>query len=245
MNDNEKSRDQLLAELESLRKKLFELESIKKEQEHIESDLQNSKKVLEMIINNIPSQVFWKNSELLYLGCNQAFAEVTGMDSPSEVIGKTDHDFHRDSAHADSYREWDKKIMDSGEAVLDIEELYHNSDGSEGTVITSKVPLRDKEGKVFGILGICTDISQRKKMELENKSLIKELQDAISKVKTLSGLLPICSHCKKIRDDEGYWNQIEDYIHKHSDVDFSHGICPECLEKLYPQIRRRKGPPNS
>lgn len=236
MKDNEKNNEQLLAEIKSLRKKLIELESLKKDQKHIQQELQNSKEVLEMIINNIPNQVFWKNRDLIYLGSNQSFAEVTGMGSPSKVIGKTDYAFHRNSAHAESYREWDKKIMDDGAAVLDLEESYHNSDGSEGTVLTSKVPLRDKDGKVFGLLGICTDISERKKMELKNESLITELKDAISKVKTLSGFLPICSNCKGIRDDKGYWNKIEEYIQKHSDADFTHSICPKCAEILYPEL---------
>ena len=60
-----------------------------------------------------------------------------------------------------------------------------------------------------------------------------ELQKAIDNVKTLSGLLPICSYCKKIRDDKGYWNQIEGYIQEHSDAEFSHGICHECSDELY------------
>ena len=239
MKDDEKSRDQLIAELKYLRQKVTALESVITDPEPIELELQKSKEVLEMIINNIPNQVFWKNRDLVYIGCNQSFAEVTGMDRPSEVIGKTDHDFHRNTAHADSYREWDKKIMDLGETVLDIEELYHNADGSEGTVVTSKVPLRDKDSNVFGLLGICTDITQRKKMELKNASLITELKDALSKVKTLSGLLPICSSCKKVRDDKGYWNQIEEYIQKHSDADFTHSICPHCAEQIYPGMLKK------
>ncbi|MFC1523947.1 PAS domain-containing protein [Thermodesulfobacteriota bacterium] len=241
MKENEQNRDHLLAEIKSLQKKLTELESFKKDQKQIEQELQKSKEVLEMIINNIPNQVFWKSRDLAYIGSNQAFAEVTGMSDPSEVIGKTDYDFHRDSTHADSYREWDKKIMDSGEPVLDIEESYHNADGTEGTVLTSKVPLRDKKGNVFGLLGICTDITERKKMELENESLIRELKDAISQVKTLSGLLPICSNCKKIRDDKGYWEQIESYITAHTDAEFSHSICQDCAKKLYPGLVDENG----
>jgi DNA-binding response OmpR family regulator len=66
--------------------------------------------------------------------------------------------------------------------------------------------------------------------------LVTELQKALKKVKTLSGLLPICSHCKKIRDDKGYWNQIEAYIHDHSEATFSHGICQECAKKHYPDL---------
>jgi len=66
--------------------------------------------------------------------------------------------------------------------------------------------------------------------------LILELQNALAQVQTLSGLLPICSSCKKIRDDEGYWNQLEVYIQEHSEAVFSHGLCPECAKKLYPEI---------
>lgn len=65
---------------------------------------------------------------------------------------------------------------------------------------------------------------------------VKRLQEALDNIKTLSGLLPICSSCKKIRDDTGYWNQIETYVRDHSDADFSHSICPECARKLYPEI---------
>ena len=74
-----------------------------------------------------------------------------------------------------------------------------------------------------------------RKYNQEREKLILELQDALAKVKTLSGLLPICASCKKIRDDTGYWNQIESYLSSHSEVLFSHGICPECTKKLYPE----------
>jgi len=71
----------------------------------------------------------------------------------------------------------------------------------------------------------------------------RKLEDALSQVKLLSGFLPICSSCKRIRDDKGYWNQIESYIRDHSEAEFSHGICPECAKKLYPEINlyKRKG----
>lgn len=69
------------------------------------------------------------------------------------------------------------------------------------------------------------------------KELILELQAAIGEIKTLSGLIPICSSCKKIRDDKGYWNQIEVFIRDHSDAEFSHGICPECIQELYPELQ--------
>ncbi len=80
----------------------------------------------------------------------------------------------------------------------------------------------------------------RKQAEEERERLIAELQKALSEVKTLSGLLPICASCKSIRDDKGYWKQIESYIKDHSEAEFSHGICPDCIKKLYPEFDKKK-----
>jgi len=74
--------------------------------------------------------------------------------------------------------------------------------------------------------------------EEARQQLIVQLQEALAKVKTLSGLLPICASCKKIRDDQGFWHQVEVYIQEHSDAEFTHGICPECAQKLYPQLHK-------
>lgn len=74
----------------------------------------------------------------------------------------------------------------------------------------------------------------------ERKALINRLENSLAEVKLLSGFLPICSACKKIRDDSGYWRQIETYISSHSEAQFSHSVCPDCLEQLYPHIRDAK-----
>ncbi len=86
------------------------------------------------------------------------------------------------------------------------------------------------------VAGSMLDITARKQVEEQREELIEALQKALSEVKTLRGFLPICSYCKKIRDDKGYWSQIESYIHKHSDAEFSHGICPECAKKYFPDM---------
>lgn len=78
--------------------------------------------------------------------------------------------------------------------------------------------------------------AERRKAEEEKEKIIVQLQEALARVKTLSGLLPICASCKKIRDDDGYWHQVEVYIRDHAEVEFSHGICPECVKKLYPEF---------
>ncbi len=71
--------------------------------------------------------------------------------------------------------------------------------------------------------------------ERQRDQLIKQLREALANIKVLRGLLPICCHCKKIRDDKGYWKAVEEYIREHSEVEFSHGLCPECVRKLYPE----------
>ena len=68
----------------------------------------------------------------------------------------------------------------------------------------------------------------------------QELNDTLSKVRTLSGLLPICASCKKIRDDKGYWQKLETFVHEHSNAEFSHSICPDCMEKLYPDFTKKR-----
>lgn len=93
-----------------------------------------------------------------------------------------------------------------------------------------------KNGKLVGKIGSFTNISKRKKLETEREKLILKLQDALAQIKTLKGLIPICSYCKNIRDDAGYWRQLEAYVSKYSEAKFSHGICPECLKKHFPQF---------
>ncbi len=77
---------------------------------------------------------------------------------------------------------------------------------------------------------------------LEQRKLIQELKEAVSRIQTLNGLLPMCANCKKIRDDKGYWNQVEQYLREHSNADFTHSICPDCVKKLYPKIQKNRTP---
>jgi PAS domain S-box-containing protein len=95
--------------------------------------------------------------------------------------------------------------------------------------------IRDEHGEILAIEGIASDITERKQEERGRNQLIRELQKALAEVKVLSGLLPICSFCKKVRDDRGYWKQIEAYISEHSELLFTHGLCPDCLSHHYPE----------
>lgn len=94
-------------------------------------------------------------------------------------------------------------------------------------------PLFNDKEEMIGAVHIARDITKRIESQNERDRLFKELENAMAHVKKLSGLIPICGHCKKIRDDQGYWNQLELYIEKYSDASFSHGLCPDCTDKLY------------
>ena len=86
------------------------------------------------------------------------------------------------------------------------------------------------------VSAVIIDISRQLEVERQREKLIAELKEALTKVKKLSGLLPICAGCKNIKDDTGYWTRIEAYIHDHSEAEFSHGLCPDCAKKLYPEL---------
>ena len=136
-----------------------------------------------------------------------------------------------------------EKIM---QVLMDRTEKSINSSGNAYTLFESNILLHEKIEERTAILkkinsDLLKEIETRKKVEKEKEDLINELQTALEEVKVLSGLLPICSFCKKIRDDKGYWQAIETYLQKHSGAEFSHGICNDCLKKYYPDIYNSKG----
>jgi PAS domain S-box-containing protein len=95
------------------------------------------------------------------------------------------------------------------------------------------------EGRPYTI-SICRDITDHKKHEAVQQKLVSELSKALEDVKKLSGLLPICANCKKIRDDKGYWHQIEVFLMEHSEAEFTHSLCKECAKKLYPDLYKEE-----
>jgi len=119
--------------------------------------------------------------------------------------------------------------------------------GAMDVCYLDKMPDRDKgpflneeESLVHAIAEHLGRVIERKKIEQASARLILELQKAMSEIKTLGGLIPICASCKKIRDDKGYWNQLELYLSEHAGAEFSHGICPECSKKLYPNVKEEQ-----
>ena len=134
------------------------------------------------IIDLIPNHyIFWKDRNSVYLGCNQALASAVGLKSCSEIIGKTDYDLPTSKEQSDAYRADDRVIMDSGKPKLNIEEYQTLSDGKTRVLSTSKFPLFDNQGQVYGVLAVYSDITERKNLEIcleQSKNLAESANTA-------------------------------------------------------------------
>ena len=167
-----------------------------------------------------------------YRYVNAAFAGPFGK-QPLEIIGRRIWDLF-DQAEAEKRMAVVFKAFATGETI--VFEVRVPTATGDRHYITSVRPIPGPEGRVASVVCISKDITERKRVELERERLIQELQEALAKVQTLSGLLPICAHCKKIRDDQGYWTRIESYISAHTQAAFSHGICPDCARDEFPDM---------
>lgn len=147
------------------------------ERVHADEALGASREMLRLVLTNIPQFIFWKDINSVYLGCNDNFARFTGVGTPEGIIGKTDYDLAWTKEQADSYGEWDRRVMASDKPEYHIAETATTS---EGTIIvdTNKVPLHDAEGRVVGILGTYEDITERRQSE-------QALQEAEAKYRSL------------------------------------------------------------
>ena len=134
------------------------------ERKQMEERLLTSQRITEDIINAIPARVFWKDRDLVYLGCNEEFARDAGFTSPREIIGKDDHAMGW-KAQAALYRADDRQVIDTGCSRLLIEEPQTTPDGKTITLLTSKIPLKDHRGEIIGVLGVYLDITARKRAE--------------------------------------------------------------------------------
>jgi PAS domain S-box-containing protein len=184
----------------------------------------------EIILSTSPVGIAGYGADGQIVFANQSMAEIVGGDM-ERLLSQNFHNL-------ESWR--DSGLLESAEHVLSTGDETQR----EVHVVTSfgrEVWLdcrfaRFTVGNEYHLLLTANDITERKRIEQEKELLIEQLRETLAKVKTLSGLLPICSSCKKIRDDEGYWRRLEDYVGAHSEAEFTHSVCPECARKLYPDL---------
>jgi PAS domain S-box-containing protein len=168
-----------------------------------------------------------------WLEVNSTICDMLGY-SKEELTGTTWAQLtHPEDLDADL--EQFQRILSGEIDTYFMEKRFIRKDGDIIWTELSVGCVRKPEGSVKYTVALLQDISKRKQVQKERSDLIIKLQDSIAQIRTLSGLIPICSSCKKIRDDKGYWNEVERYIGQHSEAEFTHGICPDCMKKLYPE----------
>ncbi len=170
------------------------------------------------------------DKDMKFVRVNKALMSFLGKD-PEKVLGKHCHKLMHDcdSPHPDCPH---VQAIAAGQPVS--EEIMDSNIGIPLSITCS--PLYSEDGTLMGSVHVARDISQQKEAADEREGLIRKLEESLARVKQLSGIIPICASCKNIRDDKGYWNQVEKYIKDHSEAEFSHSICPDCVKKLYPDF---------
>jgi len=147
--------------------------------EQAEEELRDSRNMLKIILDTIPSGVFWKDRDSIYHGCNRAWLAWAGLDSSEEVIGKSDYELPWSKEEADFFREDDKRVMESGIPEYGIIEPFFRANGIQAWAKTNKVPLQDEEGNIIGVLGTSEDITDRKQAEEDRDKLQAQLSNAV------------------------------------------------------------------
>ncbi|MEW6238244.1 MAG: PAS domain S-box protein [Candidatus Omnitrophota bacterium] len=204
---------------------------------HSHDALTESEKRFRLLYERTPLGYQSLDENGYFIEVNQAWLDLLGY-SREEVIGHWVGEFI-----SPPYLEVLQKNFPRFKAEGEIRGVEYELVKKDGSVVIVSVNGRigyDEEGNFKQTHCILYNMTDLKRMDEEQKRLISQLQEALQKVKTLSGMLPICSSCKKIRDDQGYWQQLESYIRDHSEAEFSHGLCPECAKKHFPEYFHEK-----
>lgn len=220
------------------------------ERKKAEDELMRQKGFLEGVLANVEDGIVACDDQgnlSFFNRATQIFHGIEQKDLPPEEWA-THYDLYLGDAITPMQKE-DIPLFRAfrGEEVVDVEMVVAPKQGKKRTLLASGRALIDNLGVRYGAIVSMHDIIESKKaedflkkaheqLEIKVKERTIELQKALDEVKTLRGILPICSYCKKIRNDEGYYEQIEWYIHKHSGVDFSHTICPTCMKEHHPEV---------
>jgi len=201
-----------------------------------EEALRDAEKRFLQVTENTGEMIWEVDTRGLYRYVSPAVEQILGY-RPDELVGKK----HFFDLFVPEVLEETKSgalaCFESRESFHKFVNLNLHKNGRLVVLETTGVPVLDENGALRGYRGADMDVTARTQVEEEREKLIAALTKALAEVKKLSGMLPICSCCKKIRDDKGYWNRLEAYIQEHSEAEFSHSICPECASRIYPGFK--------
>ena len=208
------------------------------ERKRMEAALERMSRQNSLILQSSGEGILGVDREGKQTFVNPAAARMLGCQVEELICHNSHQIWHHSKKDGTPYPEEECPIYETlkdGSVKIVQDEVFWKKDGRSFPVEYTTTPIVEGD-RIEGAVVTFRDIIERKRAEEEREKLIGELKEALAKVKTLSGLIPICSSCKKIRDDKGYWGQIESYISDHSEAEFSHGICPDCMKKLYPDF---------
>ena len=236
MKDN-KSKKEMMQEISRLTSEVGNLEAAVDKLRRTEKLLTEEARNYRVVADNTYDWEFWLGPDAQFIYSSPSSERITGYRAAEF---EDDFTLFYKLIHPDDIthvaENMNRRKFEAG--LSEIEFRIICKDGSIKWIALAFMPVFD--GTTFlGTRGSNRDITERKQAETSREEMIVELQQALHNVKQLSGLIPICASCKKIRDDKGYWNQIEAYIKDHSDADFSHGICPDCMQQLYPDLYKK------
>jgi PAS domain S-box-containing protein len=175
MEDKEKAKEELIKEIELLKRRITELEKLESEHKRAEEALRKERDLLRTVIDNLPDYIYIKDKDGRYIVSNKAHAHFLGKETPEGIIGKTVSElFPREMA--EQYAADDQKVIQTGQPLLNREEHSVDERGNKAWNLTTKVPLRDSAGKVMGLIGIARDITERKKIEDKLKKKMYDLE---------------------------------------------------------------------
>ncbi len=236
MEDKNKTKYQLIAELTELRKRAADTEKLSAKFTRVQKMMREAvvqandeKAKTEAIIATLGDGISIQDIHYKVLFQNERHKELVG-DHAGEYCykGYQKKDLVCEGCHlslsfkdGEVHKKEQFRITDKGKIHYEI--------------ISSA--LRNSRGEIVAGIEAVRDITDRKNAEIEKENLIAQLKEALEKINTLKGMIPMCAWCKQIRDDRGYWKQVERYVEEHTEALFTHGICPDCIEKVKEEER--------
>ncbi|MHB8789750.1 MAG: PAS domain-containing response regulator [Desulfobulbaceae bacterium] len=206
------------------------------EKQRVEEELRISRQMLEDVSQGITESIFLIAKDYKILWANKTAIDQAGM-TMDQIVGNSCYAtiHQRESACEPPAEPCPlKEFLATGNSKT--VQRRRNKDGDETVIEVNIYAVRDNAGEITGFVHVSRDITERDRLAKEIADKVVQLEASLARVKQLEGILPICSYCKKIRDDKDTWHSMEEFISDHSEADFSHGVCPECFNKKMREI---------